>query len=80
MPEPHKAHKSVYVEETIMHLQSGQGSPRARAQERHTERLTERSVLTGSQPEPFSLFIHTAVCLLKEKGQLSSSPKRKQKS
>lgn len=43
------------------------------------QRLTEHTVLTGLQPEPFCLFIHTAVCLLKEKGQLSSSLKRKQK-
>lgn len=44
------------------------------------QRLTEHTVLTGPQPEPFSLFMHTAVCLLKQKGQLSSSPERKQKS
>lgn len=43
------------------------------------QRLTEHTVLTGLQPEPFCLFIHTAVCLLKEKGQLSSSPEGKQK-
>lgn len=60
--------------------QFGQGTPFAHSQERQTERLTEHNVLTGPRPEPFSLFIHTAVCLLKEKGQLSSSPERKQKS
>lgn len=58
----------------------GQGTPFAHSQERQTERLTEHTVLTGPRPELFSLFIHTAVCLLKEKGQLSSSPERKQKS
>lgn len=44
------------------------------------EMLTEHTVLSGPEPEPLSLFIHTAVCLLKAKGQLYSSPKRKQKS
>ena len=81
----HKTHKSVYVEETIMRWfrtnTVGTGrAPRAHWQERQTESLTERAVLTGPQPEPFSLFIHTVVCLSKEKGQLSSSAERKQKS
>lgn len=57
-------------------VQLGPGAHHAQSQKRQTE----HTALTGPQPEPFSLFIHTAVCLLKEKWQLSSSSKRKQKS
>lgn len=42
-------------------------------------READSTVLSGPQPEPAGLFIHAAVCLLKAKGQLSSSPKRNPK-
>lgn len=51
----------------------------AHSQERQTEQLTEHTVLTSQHPEPFSLFIHTDVCLSGERGQLSSYTRRKQK-
>lgn len=61
-------------------IELGRGAPLAHSQGRQKQRLTECTVLTGTQPEPLSLFIHTDVCLLREKGQPSSSPERKQKS
>lgn len=60
-------------------IELGRGAPLAHSQRRPKQRLTECTVLTGTQAEPLSLFIHTDVCLLREKGQPSSSPERKQK-